>query len=112
MQGDKGDKGETGAQGVQGIQGETGASGKSAYQSYLDTTTDNPKMTEAQWANIYGGKQDKLFYEVATYADIAALCVAGKYRMFYVASDETNDGEPTRYDWDGANLNWVITQKV
>ena len=27
-----------------------GAQGKSAYQSYYDTTSDNPKMTEAQWA--------------------------------------------------------------
>lgn len=26
--------------------------GKSAYQSYLDTTTDDPKLTEAQWATI------------------------------------------------------------
>ena len=29
-----------------------GVNGKSAYQSYLDTTTDNPKLTEAQWATI------------------------------------------------------------
>lgn len=29
-----------------------GLKGKSAYQSYLDTTTDNPKLTEAQWASI------------------------------------------------------------
>ena len=29
-----------------------GKDGKSAYQSYLETTTDNPKMTEAQYAAI------------------------------------------------------------
>lgn len=29
-----------------------GVNGKSAYQSYLDTTTDNPKLTEAQWATL------------------------------------------------------------
>ena len=28
--------------------------GKSAYQSYIDTTTDNPPMSEAEWANIVG----------------------------------------------------------
>lgn len=27
------------------------ATGKSAYQSYLDTTNDSPKMTEAEWAS-------------------------------------------------------------
>lgn len=44
----KGDKGET------GLQGEPGATGKSAYQSYLDTTSDNPKMTESEWSNLNG----------------------------------------------------------
>lgn len=29
-----------------------GVNGKSAYQSYLDTTTDSPKLTEAQWAAL------------------------------------------------------------
>lgn len=29
-----------------------GVNGKSAYQSYLETTTDNPKLTEAQWAAL------------------------------------------------------------
>lgn len=31
-----------------------GVNGKSAYQSYLDTTTDNPKLTEAEWADTIG----------------------------------------------------------
>ena len=29
-----------------------GEKGKDAYQSYLETTTDDPKLTEAQWATI------------------------------------------------------------
>jgi hypothetical protein len=28
----------------------TGPTGKDAYQSYLDTTTDNPVMTEEEWS--------------------------------------------------------------
>lgn len=31
-----------------------GADGKSAYQSYLDTTDDNPKLTEKEWADTIG----------------------------------------------------------
>lgn len=42
-------KGEDGANGTNGTNGTNGADGKSAYQSYLDTTTDSPKKTEAQW---------------------------------------------------------------
>lgn len=72
MRGEKGDKGDTGSPGPQGPQGEKGdpgeqglpgqdgapgndgrdgAQGKSAYQSYLDTTTDAPALSEAEWAN-------------------------------------------------------------
>ena len=36
-----------------------GGEGKSAYQSYLDTTTDNPTKTEAEWvASLKGQKGD------------------------------------------------------
>lgn len=31
-----------------------GVNGKDAYQSYLDTTTDDPKLTEAEWADTIG----------------------------------------------------------
>lgn len=31
-----------------------GVNGKDAYQSYLDTTTDSPKLTEAEWADTIG----------------------------------------------------------
>lgn len=48
-QGPTGPQGPQGVQGAQGATGAAGADGKSAYQSYLDTTSDNPKKTEAQW---------------------------------------------------------------
>lgn len=32
-----------------------GATGKSAYQSYLDTTSDNPPLSEAEWSNQLAG---------------------------------------------------------
>lgn len=31
-----------------------GVKGKDAYQSYLDTTDDNPKLTEKEWSDIIG----------------------------------------------------------
>ena len=33
-----------------------GSDGKSAYQSYLDTTTDIPPLSESEWANLFGSK--------------------------------------------------------
>jgi hypothetical protein len=35
--------------------GDTGETGKSAYQSYLDTTADDPVLTEEQWSEGGGG---------------------------------------------------------
>lgn len=41
--------------GPQGNPGTNGQDGKSAYQSYLDTTSDNPVLSEADWiASLYG----------------------------------------------------------
>ena len=37
---------------TRGVQGDKGDTGDSAYQSYLKTTTDNPKLTEEQWAKV------------------------------------------------------------
>ena len=69
QQGQKGDagergpigpKGEAGPQGPPGPQGATGPAGpagpkgKDAYQSYLETTDDDPKLTEKQWADTMG----------------------------------------------------------
>lgn len=36
------------------LEGLKGADGKSAYQSYLETTTDNPKLSEKEWADTIG----------------------------------------------------------
>ena len=38
------------AQGPSGTDGIDGVDGKSQYESYLETTTDNPPLTEQQWA--------------------------------------------------------------
>lgn len=55
-----GQDGQDGQDGANGVNGQDGQDGKSAYQSYLDTTTDNPKKTEAQWvASLKGAKGDK-----------------------------------------------------
>lgn len=58
VQGDKGDSayqlarqdGFTGTQ-AEWMQSLRGDVGKSVYQSYLDTTSDNPKLSERDWAN-------------------------------------------------------------
>lgn len=42
--------------GTDGKDGTDGEDGKSAYQSYLDTTTDNPKKTESEWIASLKGK--------------------------------------------------------
>lgn len=54
IQGANGLQGERGADGRDGERGQDGAPGKSAYQSYFDTTTDDPKLTEAEWADTIG----------------------------------------------------------
>lgn len=36
------------------LKGAKGDNGKGAYQSYLDTTDDNPKLTEKEWADTIG----------------------------------------------------------
>jgi len=37
------------------VSGGPGTQGKSAYQSYVDTTTDDPVKTEAQWVDSLAG---------------------------------------------------------
>lgn len=39
--------------GDKGEKGDTGNTGKSAYQYYFETTTDNPKLTEEQFATLH-----------------------------------------------------------
>jgi hypothetical protein len=43
-----------------GDTGEQGETGKSAYQSYLDTTADDPVLTEGEWSEGGGGGGDFL----------------------------------------------------
>lgn len=45
---------------LEGDTGEQGETGKSAYQSYLDTTADDPVLTEEQWSEGGGGGGDYL----------------------------------------------------
>ena len=53
-----------------------GTAGKSAYQSYLDTTTDNPPKTEPQWvASLKGEKGDTGNVEFEDLEDLVALLV-------------------------------------
>lgn len=40
---------------LKGANGTQGADGKSAYQSYLDTTLDNPKLSESEWLDSLKG---------------------------------------------------------
>lgn len=49
----QGEQGIQGIQGEQGIAGKNGVDGISAYQSYLNTTTDVPPLTEAEWSASY-----------------------------------------------------------
>ena len=49
---------------------------------------------------------------VNTYSEMLVLCTGNVYRQFYVLSDETNDGEATRYDWTGTEIKWIITQTI
>lgn len=52
--GERGSAGERGPIGPIGPAGPQGPVGKSTYQSYLDTTTDNPKLSEKDWADTIG----------------------------------------------------------
>ncbi len=54
QQGQRGPAGERGPIGPTGPAGPAGPKGKSVYQSYLETTTDNPKLTEKEWADTIG----------------------------------------------------------
>ena len=47
-----------GQNGADGSNGQNGSNGKSAYQSYLDTTSDDPVKTEAEWIASLNGTVD------------------------------------------------------
>lgn len=48
---------------LKGEDGNIGPDGKSAYQSYLDTTADDPKLTEVQWLASMKGDVGKSAYQ-------------------------------------------------
>lgn len=50
--------------------GPQGIQGKSAYQSYVDTTTDNPPMTEPEWVESLKGDPAEIAEEVAPLIDV------------------------------------------
>lgn len=50
--------------------GPVGPQGKGAYQSYLDTTTDNPPKTEAEWVESLKGDPAEIALEVAPLIDV------------------------------------------
>ena len=50
--------------------GPQGIQGKSAYQSYVDTTTDNPPMTEPEWVESLKGDPAEIAQEVAPLIDV------------------------------------------
>jgi len=52
-EGQDGQDGTNGVDGTDGQDGQDGEDGKSAYQSYLDTTTDNPPLTEQEWSDSF-----------------------------------------------------------
>lgn len=58
--------------------GPQGVQGKSAYQSYLDTTTDNPPMTEAEWVESLKGDPAEIAQEVAPLIDVGATVLTAE----------------------------------
>lgn len=61
--GKDGENGKDGKDGKDGADGANGADGKSSYQSYLDTTTDNPKKTEGEWVLSLKGEDGASAYQ-------------------------------------------------
>lgn len=58
--------------------GPQGPTGKSAYQSYLDTTTDNPPKTEAEWVDSLKGDPAEIAQEVAPLIDVGATTLTAE----------------------------------
>ena len=54
QQGQRGPAGERGPIGPAGPVGPVGPKGKDAYDDYLETTTDNPKLSRKEWADTIG----------------------------------------------------------
>lgn len=58
--------------------GPVGPRGKSAYQSYLDTTTDNPPLSEADWVESLKGDPAEIAQEVASLIDVGATTLTAE----------------------------------
>ena len=59
---------------LHGLDGTDGSNGKSAYQSYVDTTSDDPVLTEEQWiASLHGVDGSAFTYNDFTPAQLAVL---------------------------------------
>lgn len=58
--------------------GPVGPQGKSAYQSYLDTTTDNPPKTEEEWVESLKGDPAEIAQEVAPLIDVGSTILTAE----------------------------------
>lgn len=58
--------------------GPVGPQGKSSYQSYLDTTTDNPPKTEAEWVESLKGDPAEIAMEVAPLIDVGSTTLTAQ----------------------------------
>lgn len=116
----KGTKGDTGNAGGDGQQG---PAGKSAYQSYFDTTQDNPKKTEAEWASsLLGGAA--IVNNLESDSEVDALAAAMGKRLKELLNDTAAPTEIVSIPFDGggryikadgsvaANNAWISTPYV
>lgn len=58
--------------------GPKGIQGDSAYQAYLNTTTDNPPMTEGEWVESLKGNPAEIALEVAPLIDVGATVLVAE----------------------------------
>jgi hypothetical protein len=70
-----------------------GDTGDSAYQSYLNTTEDNPVLTEAEWIASMGGLSKATIEDINTGTESAKYIVpsalAGSaYRRIFIQTEE------------------------
>ena len=65
----------------------TGPPGKSAYQSYLDTTTDDPVLTEAEWSAGGGGGAG---FEITITGGTASATIGGSPYYWPVFETDPN----------------------
>lgn len=114
----KGTKGDTGGPGP------GGSAGKSAYQSYYDTTQDNPKKTEAEWASsLLGGAA--IVNNLESDSEVDALAAAMGKRLKELLKDTAAPTETVNIPFDGGgryidrndgavrnNSSWVSTQYI